>query len=267
MSVICVYNDEFILSNYLLKGLQDQTADYELILVDNSKCRFSSAAEALNYGGTKARGKYLLFAHQDINLCSSTWLEESEKILETLEDLAIAGVAGRSESELGTISNIEHGIPPKSVRGMNGRGIRRPERVQTLDECLLIIPRSVFDTVKFDVETCNGWHLYAVDYCLSAKRSGLSTYVLPMHVHHASAANSMSDSYFATLEKVLKKHKGRCGAIHTTVGNWNARYPLCINMLNYRIFLFKYYSKYLHTYIVFKRATKEKLRKALKRRS
>ena len=102
---------------------------------------------------------------------------------------------------------------------------------------------------------------------LEHRSLGLSTYVLPMYVYHASEANSMSDNYFATLEKVLKKHEGHCGAIHTTVGNWNTRYPLSINKLNHRIFLFKYYSKYLHAYIVFKRATKEKLRQALKRRS
>ena len=85
--------------------------------MDNTKCRFSSAAEALNYGGTKAREEHLLFAHQDINLSSKTWLEESEKILDSIEDLGIAGVAGRSQSELGTISNIEHGIPPRWGEG------------------------------------------------------------------------------------------------------------------------------------------------------
>jgi hypothetical protein len=253
ISVICVYNDKYILSKYLLKGLQDQTAEHELILVDNTKDMFSSAAEALNYGGNKARGRYLLFAHQDIDLSSKTWLEEAENILESLGDLGIAGVAGKSEGDPGIISNIKHGNPPKPV----GRMVSHPERVQTLDECLMIIPRSVFDVAKFDGETCDGWHLYAVDYCLSLDSLGLNTYVLPMYVYHASAANSMSDSYFVTLGKVLKKHKTHCKVVHTTVGNWNTRYPIIINKLNNQIFLFKYYSK---------RAVREKVRQALKRR-
>ena len=267
ISVICVYNDRGILEDFLLKGLKDQTVDFELILVDNTKGMFSSAAEALNHGANNAKGKYLLFVHQDIDLSWNKWLEESEKILDSLADLGIAGVAGRSESELGTLSNIEHGIPPSGVRGINGRGVIRPEIVQTLDECLVIIPRTIFDMAKFDAKTCDGWHLYAVDYCLSLERLGIKAYVLPMYVYHASAANSMSESYFAALGRVLKKHKDHYGPIHTTVGNWNARHPLSINRLNYQIFIFKYYSKHLHSCIIFKRALKNKLRYVLKKRS
>ncbi len=266
ISIICAYNSKAILEDFLLKGLKDQTAEYELVLVDNTTGMFPSAAEALNYGATKAKGTYLLFAHQDIDLVSKTWLEEAENILDLLTDLGIAGVAGKSESELEIISNIEHGIPPRWVRGTKGRGIIHPERVQTLDECLVIVPRTIFDMAKFDAKSCDGWHLYAVDYCLSIKRLGLKAYVLPMYLYHASAGNSMSDSYFATLERVLKKHKNHCGPIHTSVLNWNPRYPLSINKLSYRIFIFKHNNKHLHSCVVFKRAMIEKFHQTLRKR-
>ena len=65
ISVICIYNSRELLEKYLLKSLNIQNMDYEQILVDNSSKKFASAAEALNYGGKKASGQYLICVHQD----------------------------------------------------------------------------------------------------------------------------------------------------------------------------------------------------------
>jgi hypothetical protein len=43
-----------------------------------------------------------------------------------------------------------------------------PEEVQTLDECVLILPRSMPQNPKFDENLFEGWDCYSVDYCLSA---------------------------------------------------------------------------------------------------
>ena len=98
ISVICVYNDDWILQNYLLKSLSEQKAGFELITIDNGENRFASAAEALNYGGRKATGDYLLFVHQDVDLCSDSWLDSTENVLDTIPNLGVAGVAGVSEN-------------------------------------------------------------------------------------------------------------------------------------------------------------------------
>ena len=84
ISVICVYNNKEILNKYLLKSLKIQTETHELILLDNIGGKFKSASEALNYGGKKAKGDYLMFVHQDVDLCSKTWLENVESILLSL---------------------------------------------------------------------------------------------------------------------------------------------------------------------------------------
>ena len=44
--------------------------------------------------------------------------------------------------------------------------IENPEIVQTLDECLIIIPKSIFEMYKFDEVICSKWDLYVVEYCL-----------------------------------------------------------------------------------------------------
>jgi len=228
ISVVCVYNNKNVLENYLLKSLKNQTVKFEFIEVDNTEGKFKSAAEALNYGGRKAKSDYIMFVHQDVDLSSNTWLEEVEKILDELSNLGIAGVAGRSKNEDGVITNIKHDNPPRLAGKIQ---IGKPIEVQTVDECLTIIPKSVFNKLQFDENTCNDWHLYAVDYCLSVKKLGFDSYVMPIFVYHKSSGYSMSEKYFVTLKKVLKKHKSYYNKIYTTMGDWSTRYPLNIKRI------------------------------------
>jgi len=48
ISVVSVYNNEAVLNDFLIKSLQGQSAQYELIKIDNTKNQFKSAAQALN---------------------------------------------------------------------------------------------------------------------------------------------------------------------------------------------------------------------------
>ncbi|HEX7468659.1 MAG TPA: glycosyltransferase family A protein, partial [Methanobacterium sp.] len=88
-----MYNNYDTLNKYLLKSLDSQTADYELILVDNTQKKFNSASEALNHGGQRAKGEYIIFVHQDVDLLSEKFLENLEQILDKITNLGIAGVA------------------------------------------------------------------------------------------------------------------------------------------------------------------------------
>jgi len=225
ISIVCVYNNEKIINEYLLKSLKNQTVNFELIALDNTKGKYQSAAEALNYGGTKAKGDYIMFVHQDVDLSSNSWLKEVEKVLETLPNLGIAGVAGMSEYKSGAITNIKHGTPSKLVGKIQ---ITCPTKVQTLDECLVIVPRAVFNMLQFDEKVCNDWHLYAVDYSLCTKRLGFDVCVIPMFVYYLSPGYSMTKKYFLTLEKVMEKHRKNHKRICTTMGDWSTFYPLCI---------------------------------------
>jgi GT2 family glycosyltransferase len=237
ISVVCVYNNKEIFSEFLLKSLNNQTAEFELIGIDNTSNEFKSAAEALNYGGERARNKYVMFAHQDVSFLPDSWLEDTEIFLDSVSNLGIAGVVGMSESGSSNQERgrniITHGTPSQVWPW--GNRIQKPEPVQTLDECLVIIPKSTFDVLKFDENTCDGWHLYAVDYCLSAKKRGLEVYVLPMAIHHLSSAISkkkfksltgpLPDEYYVTLDKLIKKHSDLFKRIYTTCGDWSTSFP------------------------------------------
>lgn len=225
ISVICAYDSKEILEECLLESIKNQTTKTELILLDNREGRFKSAAEALNYGGEQAKGKYLMFVHQDMIFNSCLWIEKVESILDALPDFGVAGVAGKRENSKAVITNIEHGIPRQAAGEIH---LKKPEKVQTVDECLIIIPKTVFGILRFNEKVCSDWHLYAIDYCLSVKELGFDTYVLPIFAYHKSRGNSMSGEYFVVLKKVLKKHKNCYKVIYTTVGNWNTIYPVFI---------------------------------------
>jgi hypothetical protein len=230
ISIVCVFNDRKVLDEYLLKSLKIQTVPYELILIDNTNKQFLSAPAALNYGGKNAKGDYLMFVHQDVDLSSDNWLANIEESLNSLYNLGAAGVAGKSKD--GLVSNIKHGIPPILAGTIH---INNPTKAQTLDECLFIIPKPVFNNYKFDEETCNDWHLYAVEYCLRVKKLGLDIFVLPNYIYHASAGYSISKSYFFILEDLLKNYKNDYTRIYTTVWNWNSSYSFYLQKVWYLI--------------------------------
>ena len=227
ISVICVYNNLEILKSYLLEGLRGQTSSYDLVLVDNTANRFSSAAKALNYGASLARGDYLMFIHQDVLLPWPDWLSRAESYLDSLPQLGIAGVAGMIDGGSTNDSRgrniIEHGDPLEVWTW--GHPIAKPEPVQTLDECLVLIPKKVFDSRSFDEVICNGWDLYAVDYSLSIRQVGLGVFVLPLMIHHRSKGH-IEESYYVTLNEVLKKYRNHSRRINTTVDSWNTLIPL-----------------------------------------
>lgn len=232
IAIICVYNNRDNLNDYLLKGLKNQSVDYELILIDNTHGKFTSAAEALNYGWKNAKGKYLMFIHQDYELDSDTWLEETEEILNNIKNLGVAGVAGKYDRNC--ISNIKTGLPPALAGPIQ---IKEPKKIQTLDECLIIIPKKIFENIQFDEITCDNWHLYATDYCLTVKKKGYDAYVIPMGGYHASPGYSFSEEdYYSTVQKLRKKHKNDYKWIYTTTGSWSTVYPLFLQIFYQRAY-------------------------------
>lgn len=223
ISVVCVYNSEDQFRECLLPTLENQNVKYELLGIDNRSNTYKCAAEALNAGGRRARGEYIMFAHQDVMLGSSDWLQSVERLLGGLSNLGIAGVAGKSPKDPWVLSNIEHGTPPRPAGQSR---ISVPTVVQTLDECVAIVPRSVFMQYPFAEDLCPDWHLYVVEYCLRLKRRKLNVYVLPVSLYHKSMGYPESESYFSSLENLLREYRGSYGNVYTTCGDWSTRFPL-----------------------------------------
>ncbi|MCW4003154.1 MAG: glycosyltransferase [Candidatus Bathyarchaeota archaeon] len=213
ISIVICFNNHEILRENLIKSLEQQhNINFELIAVDNTEKKFSSIPSALNYGGHKATGDYIMFVHQDIFLCGENWLNTAFSLLSALPALGAAGVAGLDSTGMETGFILDRGR-------YWGRPLSMPMPVQTLDEQLIIIPRIVFEKIQFD-ENFN-YHLYGADYCLSVQSLGLKVYVLPLFVEHNSLSiGTLKASSIQQQEKILiKKHKGKFKTIHKTTGH------------------------------------------------
>lgn len=183
ISVICVYNDSAALHRILLSSLVTQTVPYDLVLLDNTSQQWKSAASALNYGATLARGKYLMFLHQDIELGSPDFLADMEATLDKLS-FGIVGSIGMSPEGATYQQRLRGNI---CNAGQDwGNLIFSPQPVQTLDECLLITPRDGFQ--GFDAKTFDHWHCYGCDYALRMNEQSKGAYVVPGYIYHRSRA-------------------------------------------------------------------------------
>lgn len=234
ITVICVYTNKRLLEECLLSTVNNQSVRFDLQLVDNTQGTYQSAAQALNAAADKAGGDYLMFVHQDVSLASASWLEDAERCLAPLHNVGIAGVAGaRRDPASGVreiVTNITQGPTPRKAGYLP---VPEPQQVETLDECLVLIPRSVFNDLRFDESTCPDWHLYTVDYCLSAAQMGLAAWVLPIPAHHhyvrlpnrslmrtIRTLGAYPPGYYLTLDRLIRKHRRETDIICTTTGCW-----------------------------------------------
>lgn len=170
-----------------------------------------------------AKGEYIMFAHSDMWLGSDSWLEEVERILKSIPDLGVAGVAGMSEKGKNWEERCRWSIEEFGKPWGEYKPVQKPEEVQTLDECLLIVPRSVFDKLKFDEKVFDGWDCYGVDYCLCVTQLGLRAYVIPGFCSHSCLRAGYHTWEFKDLLKfqrrVYIKHNSNYKIIYTWMGD------------------------------------------------
>lgn len=217
ISIVAVYNDDNLLNRILIPSIKNQTAKHELILIDNTGGKFKSAAAAFNFGAKQANGEYIMFVHQDVELDLPSWLETAENLVRNIPDLGIAGVAGMSE---GGKDDKERGRGYFSYCGeiwQYSNAVQASEQVQTLEECLLIIPRAVFNKLQFDEIIFDSWHCYGTDYCLSIAQLGLKSYVIPKFIYHRSLRHHVKD-LLKYQKRLYNKHKASYKVIYTTGG-------------------------------------------------
>ena len=215
ISVVCVFNDERVMAERLLVSLKSQTADYEVVAVDNRHSAFGSAAAALNHGAGRARGDWIIFIHQDVAFIASDWLAKAEALLRKHRPDGWAGVAGYSRS----------GKPVAFLRdraALLGLPFTEPVEAQTLDEVLLIHTREAEGYEYFD-ERVPGWHAYGVEACCAAIRAGKKNYVISLPVWHDSKGTNL-DGLEEAHRYVWQKHAAAFRRIYTTCGTLPDQY-------------------------------------------
>ncbi len=197
----------------LLASLANQTASFNLVLIDSTKYFFSSAAEAYNevlnnsskYTKEKI-GDILIFSHQDIYFENNKFLEliEKEFISKPTDILGFAGITNNGK----VISNLKYMDKNAFITKSQLFSIRE---VESIDECLFACSKGLWEKIKFDTITCFDWHLYAVEFCYAARTKFKSkSYVLPYEAYHKANSEiglQTDNNFLLTIWKLANKHK------------------------------------------------------------
>ena len=226
VAVVCAANRPDVLRRMLVASLRQQTAAWELRVVDAEAEKLTGCAAALNAGAADTTAPWLLFVHQDVAFDDPQLLRRAVDLMTPLADLGVAGPVGTARRRA---NGSPHRVMGRWQSGEERRlidlaPIVHPQPAQTLDEMMLLVPRGVFDRLQFDPTACPGWHLYGSDYSLSVLRLGLRAYALPLLVHHLSSGR-LDAGYFTTLRRLVRKHRDQASAICTPFGCWPTRLP------------------------------------------
>lgn len=212
ITIICCYNNEKLLKEFVYDSLERQSVEYNLAFIDTRKIKVKSAAQAYNdilsnpqkYGVEITDN--LLFVHQDVYFNCSDFLLDIENYLELYPN-DVFGYAGMTNDSL-VLTNIK--CRKIDVYHSSHR-VTDITEVSSLDECCFAMKYDLWKKVRFDEYVCNHWHLYVVEFCYNAKaESNSKIYVIPTPIFHkeTNVGGLTVDSHFLkSMLRLIKKHK------------------------------------------------------------
>jgi hypothetical protein len=181
--IICSRNKD--ISKELKENIQATIGvDYELIVIDNSKNKYSIFS-AYNEGERRAKYSYLCFMHEDILYHTIDW---GKKVLEHFKNpkIGIIGIAGGHYLPHTPASWLSTSLYSINILQSSSKdGVKTTKHIQCLnyldgisieviaiDGVWFCIPKSLFPTISFDEKNFKGFHFYDVDICLQARQAG-----------------------------------------------------------------------------------------------
>jgi hypothetical protein len=175
--------------------------DVEFLYLDNSSVNRFDGFSGANKFIDVAKGKYLIYCHQDVLFDFDGFDQLCSKI-EELNFLdpgwAILGNAGKKCNSEAVVRITDPGVTNMS------KG-KFPEKVMTVDENFMVINLSA----KLGcTKGLSGFHLYGADLCCNAYDLGYSVYVIDFHLRHKSAGNA-DESYYRVQESLIDMYKKR----------------------------------------------------------
>jgi hypothetical protein len=199
ITFVVAVNDRRVLEENLLASTCVH-APHEVLIQEG----FPSAALAYNDALLKATNNLIVFVHQDVFL-PETWIGQLEESLEYLYQTDPSwGVLGcwgaRADGSL-------LGHVYSSGLGVLGACLEHPERVQTLDEIVLICKKS--SGLSFDARLPH-FHFYGTDICMRAAARGLNCYAMSgFCVHNTRQILRLPREFYACYAHIKRSWKDR----------------------------------------------------------
>lgn len=148
--------------------------DLEIIGIHDAK----SLCEGYNRGATQSRGDMLIFSHDDIDMVNGDF---ASRLLTHLARYDVVGVAGTSKLIDGDHSlagypyvhgQVIHEVEKQMIYLCADFSSPVAERAQAFDGLFFAVRREVWESLKFDEQTFDGFHLYDVDFTYRAYLAG-----------------------------------------------------------------------------------------------
>jgi len=166
---------------------------WELIGVHDAR----SMAEGYNRAISKVRGDIVVFCHDDIELLNGDFVVRLRRRIAQFDIVGIAGTTRLIDSRWLTAGHpfmfgqMAH-IQADGAISVDIYGAPRPVigNIQAVDGVFMAVRRPVLQQVRFDETTFTSFHLYDLDFCLTAYDAGLRIGVAnDIHLIHLSSGN------------------------------------------------------------------------------
>lgn len=196
--------------------------EYEVIAIDNLKCKYS-ITKAYNEGARKAKYPFLLFVHEDVLFHSSHWGSFIEDKLKE-PDCGIIGFAGSKmlmdvysgwtqSGEWESFFLFQKLKTGKTVLHASNVDLHLPfEEVISLDGLAMFVRKDVWEEFLFDEVHLTGFHCYDLDFSLrvasSKKYKNYVSTSFNVVVEHLSPGNYNKSWYVDTVRMFRTQWKG-----------------------------------------------------------
>jgi GT2 family glycosyltransferase len=220
---------------------------YELIRISDAR----SLCEGYNRGLDQARGKYVIFSHDDIEILTPDFRDRLLRHLERFDLLGIAGTtrlvdgawnaAGQPWVHGQCVQPDVDGGPGYNVEVYGkAQHVVQPD-IQAIDGVFMAARRSMAKSVRFDAKTFDAFHLYDIDFSFRAFRErwrlGVCNDIL---IYHASRGD-YGEAWRHYRRVFFEKYRGKLDTRPRGDPTIHAREP--VRTKEEAVTLFRYYLK------------------------
>ena len=200
---------ECMKSSFIKAGFSEEDCEY--LAIDNAASNSADAYHGYNHLIDIAKGKFLIFCHQDV-LLNYDNRNTLEKRTEDIE---------RNDEHWAVLSNCgAYDILKYALRVTEGDGLVRntnnfPVKVTSVDEHFFLVKAS--SMLRFS-EVLSGFHFYGTDICLAALVKGFSSYAIDFHLTH-KGTGTVDKTFYEGRDNLIKHYSSllpNLGWIQTT---------------------------------------------------
>lgn len=190
--------------------------DFEYVRIDNADNTYSLCS-AYNQGVSQSRGDIVVFVHEDAFFMEPGWGTVLENKFAQDSTIGLIGVAGTqylashhpawiAAGQPFIRGHVIHEIPTNHTYEMAVFSSDKTDaEVVAVDGLFFAIRRSLFDHIRFDNQTFDGFHFYDLDICMQIRQTHKLIVTWDILIKHLSPG-TCDEVWIETGRKFLTKY-------------------------------------------------------------